>query len=122
MPLVLENRLKNFLASNWRENQDGWIFCNGRGKPMQRDKVVYKLQKTLSGLGIKKAGLHAFRHMAASELLEAGAAQPLYSAKCVTAIRASRFRAMRTSLATRSARPSIHSLGACWAIELESTC
>ena len=40
---------------------------------MQRDKVVYKLQKTLRDLGIEKAGLHAFRHMVASELLDAGA-------------------------------------------------
>jgi site-specific recombinase XerD len=40
---------------------------------MQRDKVAYKLQDTLRGLGIEKAALHAFRHMAASELLEQGA-------------------------------------------------
>jgi integrase len=36
--------------------------------------VVYKLQATLRELGTEKAGLHAFRHMAASELLERGAA------------------------------------------------
>ena len=41
---------------------------------MQRDKVAYKLQKTLRVLGIEKAALHAFRHMAASELLEQDAA------------------------------------------------
>ncbi len=40
---------------------------------MQRDKVAYKLQDTLLSLGIEKAALHAFRHMAASELLEHGA-------------------------------------------------
>jgi len=52
----------------------GWLFCNSRGNPYARDKVVYKLQATLRELGTEKAGLHAFRHMAASELLERGAA------------------------------------------------
>jgi len=41
---------------------------------MQRDKVAFKLQAILKELGIEKAALHAFRHMAASELLEEGAA------------------------------------------------
>jgi len=41
---------------------------------MQRDKAAYKLQATLKELRIEKAGLYAFRHMAARELLENGAA------------------------------------------------
>ncbi len=41
---------------------------------MQHDKVAFKLQATLKELGIEKAALHAFRHMAASELIEGGAA------------------------------------------------
>jgi site-specific recombinase XerD len=49
------------------------LFCKSKGKPMQRDKVAYKLRATLQSLGIEKAALHAFRHMAASELLEQGA-------------------------------------------------
>jgi integrase len=73
IPVLFAERLKLFLAHSWRENADGWLFCNSKGKPMQRDKVVYKLQKTLRDLGIEKAGLHAFRHMVASELLDAGA-------------------------------------------------
>ena len=56
-----------------KENLDDFLFANRNGKPMQRDKIVYKLQTTLRQLKIEKAGLHAFRHMAASELLESGA-------------------------------------------------
>jgi integrase len=73
MPELLEKRLRNFLAKHWRKNEADLLFCNSKGKPMQRDKVAYKLQATLESLGIKKAALHAFRHMAASELLEQGA-------------------------------------------------
>jgi integrase len=73
MPEVLEKRLRTFLANHWRANEADLLFCNSKGKPMQRDKVAYKLQATLLSLGIEKAALHAFRHMAASELLENGA-------------------------------------------------
>ena len=41
---------------------------------MVRNKVALKLQKTLKKLGIERAALHAFRHMAASELIENGVA------------------------------------------------
>jgi integrase len=74
MPDNLARRLRNYLAHHWRKNAAGWLFCNRRGNPYARDKVAYKLQATLRELGIEKAGLHAFRHMAASELLESGAA------------------------------------------------
>jgi len=37
------------------------------------DKVACKLEATLHELGIEKAGLHALRHMAASEWLQGGA-------------------------------------------------
>lgn len=74
MPSALKERLRKYLAHSWRENAEGWLFCNSRGNPYARDKVAYKLQATLCELGIENAGLHAFRHMAASELLERGAA------------------------------------------------
>ncbi len=74
MPDILEKRLRTFLAKHWRTNEADLLFCNSKGKPMQRDKVAYKLQDTLRSLGIEKAALHAFRHMAASELLEHGVA------------------------------------------------
>jgi integrase len=69
MPQNLEKRLLEFLAKQWRPNPEDLLFCNGKGKPMQRDKVTYKLQATLVSLGIPKASPHAFRHMVASELL-----------------------------------------------------
>jgi integrase len=71
---VLANRLRKYLSGSWRENEADLLFCNSKGKPMQRDKVAYKLQASLSELGIEKAALHAFRHMAASELIEGGVA------------------------------------------------
>jgi site-specific recombinase XerD len=43
-------------------------------KPMVRNKVALKLQEILKELGIERAALHAFRHMAASELIENGVA------------------------------------------------
>lgn len=74
MPAALKERLRVYLAHKWRGSAEGWLFCNSRGNPYARDKVVYKLQSTLRELRIESAGLHAFRHMAASELLERGAA------------------------------------------------
>ena len=39
---------------------------------MTKWRTSYRLQATLRSLGIEKAALHAFRHMAASELLDQG--------------------------------------------------
>jgi integrase len=74
MPDALQKRLRNFLAKYWRENEPDLLFCNKVGKPMVQNKVALKLQDTLKELGIERAGLHAFRHMAASELIENGVA------------------------------------------------
>jgi integrase len=74
MPEALEKWLRTFLASHWRENEADLLFSNSKGKPMQRDKVAYKLQTTLKELGIEKAAFHAFRHMTTSELTENGVA------------------------------------------------
>jgi integrase len=74
MPDVLQKRLLAFLANHWRENEADLLFCNKLGRPMVRSKVAIVLQATLKNLGIDRAGLHAFRHMAASELIEGGAA------------------------------------------------
>jgi integrase len=74
MPDALATRLRGFLVDGWQENEAGLLFCNSKGKPMQRSKVAITLQTALKELGIEKAALHAFRHMAASELLEGGAA------------------------------------------------
>lgn len=69
MPQALEQRLLEFLAKHWRPNPGNLLFSNRKGKPMQRDKVTFKLQATLAALGIPKGSPHGFRHMVASELL-----------------------------------------------------
>jgi integrase len=74
MPDALQTRLRTFLAKHWRENEADLLFCNKVGKPMVRNKVAVKLQDTLKDLGIERAALHAFRHMAASEMIENGVA------------------------------------------------
>ena len=74
MPEALAKRLRTFLANQWRDNAADLLFSNKAGKPMVRNKVVLKLQDTLKDLGIERAALHAFRHMAASELIENGVA------------------------------------------------
>jgi integrase len=73
----LAKRLQLFLANHWRPNKLGLLFCNSKGRPMQRDKLAYRLQATLQELGIEKAGLHAFRHGLASELLQSGVSPQL---------------------------------------------
>jgi site-specific recombinase XerD len=74
MPEMLEKRRQTFLVNHWRQNEADLLFCNKVGKPMVRNKVALKLQATLQDLGIERAALHAFRHMAASELIENGVA------------------------------------------------
>src|SRR5437899_3492942 len=74
LPEMLERRLRTFLANHWRQNEADLLFCNKVGKPMVRNKVALKLQDTLKELGIERAALHAFRHMAASEMIENGVA------------------------------------------------
>jgi site-specific recombinase XerD len=74
MPDALQARLRTFLAKHWQENEADLLFCNKVGKPMVRNKVAVKLQDTLKDLGIEGAALHAFRHMAASEMIENGVA------------------------------------------------
>jgi integrase len=74
MPESLARRLQTYLESKWRQNSEGWLFCNSWGKPLKRGKVVSKLQTTLKKLGIERAALHGFRHGVASELLANGAA------------------------------------------------
>lgn len=74
MPSELEKRLKDFLANHQRQNPSGYLFANRNGNPYSVGKVTeYGLWPVQDKLGIKRTGLHAFRHAAASELLEGGA-------------------------------------------------
>jgi site-specific recombinase XerD len=74
MPLSLESRLKHYLASNWRQNETGLLFCNRNGKPCSANKLREKnLHPILDALNIRCCSFHAIRHGVASELIENGA-------------------------------------------------
>jgi integrase len=71
MPSELEKRLKGFLAKHQRQNPSGYLFANRNGNCYSVGKVTeYGLWPVQDKLGIKRTGLHAFRHAAASEMLE----------------------------------------------------
>jgi integrase len=74
MPRALETRLRDFLRSHYRENLNSYLFANRNGNSFSVGKVSeYGLWPVLKRLRIESAGLHAFRHAAASEMLEEGA-------------------------------------------------
>jgi site-specific recombinase XerD len=74
MPPALEKRLKDFLLKNYRENPNGYLFANRNGNSYSVGKVTeYGLWPVQKALKIERTGLHAFRHAAASELLDEGA-------------------------------------------------
>src|SRR5262249_13206567 len=64
MPLDLAYRLRAFLASkHCRQNSQGLLFANRRGRPFSANKLrEKKLRPLLVALGIPPAGFHAFRH------------------------------------------------------------
>jgi integrase len=73
MPPALEKRLKDFLRNHHRENPSGYVFANRNGNSYSAGKVTeYGLWPVQKAVGIGRTGLHAFRHAAASELLEEG--------------------------------------------------
>jgi integrase len=75
MPLNLAVRLKEFLASKqYRQNGQGLVFANRRGRPFSANKLrEKKLRPLLLSLGIPLAGFHAFRHGVATTLIDQGA-------------------------------------------------
>ena len=74
MPPALEKRLRDFLLKSYRENPNGYLFANRNGNCYSLGKVTeYGLWPVQKALNIERTGLHAFRHAAASELLEEGA-------------------------------------------------
>jgi len=73
MPKALEQRLRDFLRSYHRDNPNGYLFANRNANSYSVGKVTeYGLWPVLRQLQIESAGLHAFRHAAASELIEEG--------------------------------------------------
>jgi integrase len=74
MPAALEKRLRAFLKHGFRENPNRYLFTNRNGSTYSVGKVTeYGLWPVQDKLGIPHTGTHAFRHAAASELLEEGA-------------------------------------------------
>jgi len=74
MPAALEERLRAFLKHGFRENPNCYLFANRNGSTFSVGKVTeYGLWPVEDALGIPHTGTHAFRHAAASELLEEGA-------------------------------------------------
>ena len=74
MPKALETALQSYLKTVWKPNAAALLFPNRKGThPLWRDNVVkYGLKPILRRLGIpdKNAGLHAFRHGLATELVQ----------------------------------------------------
>lgn len=78
MPPSLERRLQTFLKSHWRKNPRHYVFTNRNLRPYSVRKVTeYGLWPVQDKLGIARSGVHAFRHTAASEMLENGASLPV---------------------------------------------
>jgi integrase len=75
MPFDLAVRIRAFLASkHYRQNSQGLLFANRRGRPFSANKLrEKKLRPLLSSLGIPLAGFHAFRHGVATALIDRGA-------------------------------------------------
>jgi integrase len=58
----LVHHLTEYLK-RWTPNEKGWVFATRNGTPWDQNLVVKrKLQPLLNSLGIKRGGLHAFRH------------------------------------------------------------
>jgi len=66
--------LQAYLKTQWKENPQGLLFPNRRGRPWKRDHVVkfglWPIMKKL-GLPTRRAGLHAFRHGLGTALADA---------------------------------------------------
>ena len=70
----LANLLREYLAREWKPNRLGLLFPHPRtGELLQlgavREDVLYPI---LESLQIERRGLHSFRHLAASVLVEVG--------------------------------------------------
>ncbi len=75
MPSTLESVLRNYLMAHWKPNAGRILFPDKAGTNCRsrRNVVVFGLHPVLKKLGIPtlNAGLHAFRHGLATQLVEA---------------------------------------------------
>jgi integrase len=68
--------IRAYLKSHWKENPQGLLFPNRRGRPWKRSHVVkFGLRPVLKKLGLpwQNVGLHAFRHGLGTALANNGA-------------------------------------------------
>jgi integrase len=68
--------VRTYLQNHWKENPQGLLFPNRKGKPWKRATVVRcGLRPVLRKLGIPthRAGMHAFRHGLGTALANSGA-------------------------------------------------
>lgn len=70
-PGALVNRLRTY-RERWVPNDGQLLFADGQGRPWKAPDLRDRLQALLQQLGIRKRGLHAFRHRAALAMAEAG--------------------------------------------------
>jgi len=81
MPDALASILQDHLKT-WAPNSERLVFANRHGRPYKADKIVQKrLWPILDALGVPRCGLHAFRHMHSSLLLETGASPTVAQAQ-----------------------------------------
>jgi len=77
MPELLARHLLHWLENYHVPNPEGYLFVNSKGTPYLSDYVVKQVHKAMAKVGIRRpkgarVGVHAFRHGASSELLDAG--------------------------------------------------
>lgn len=68
----IESALAEMLRQHLSGRKAGRVFQTRNGTPFSKDNVRRKLVSVLDKLGLKRAGLHAFRHGRVSVLLEKG--------------------------------------------------
>lgn len=71
-PGPLLERLRAYQAA-WTPNPGGFLFADAKGRPWRPQALRDRLRKLLDELGIRRRGLHAFRHAAAFALADSGA-------------------------------------------------
>jgi integrase len=78
MSELLTKHLRDWLDKHYKQNIDGFLFTNSKGKPYLSDSVVkYGVHRAMAKLGIETGkgvhvGIHCFRHGVTSERLETG--------------------------------------------------
>lgn len=73
IPQALATVLETY-RKQWEPNPEGFLFVTRNQRPPSSNKVVeYRLWPILDALGIRRCGLHAFRHTHTALLLDSGA-------------------------------------------------